>query len=116
MPSVQCHCYGFISLGELESGGSTDSFSQCQHLMVAGPWCTQGGEYEMGCLEGSLQMGSWLCMYSSGVPTCWYLVLQQCKDRVFQKLRGIQGTKHGHIQGSSPEESVSCTQTCIFGE
>lgn len=33
---------------------------------------------------------------------------------MFQKLRGIQGIKLGHIHGCSPEESVSCTQICTF--
>lgn len=62
VPSVQYLCYGFISLGKLESGGSTDSSSvhNVSIFMVAGAWCTQSGECEMGCLEGFLQMGNWL--------------------------------------------------------
>lgn len=45
-PSVQCHCYGFISLVKLESGGGTDSSSvrNVSILMVADAQCTQGGE------------------------------------------------------------------------
>lgn len=73
---------GLFLWGKSESGGNTDSSSvHVSILMITGAWCTQGGACEMGCLEGFLQMGNWLCMCSSDVQICWHLVLHMVMQR-----------------------------------